>query len=316
MTQTILLADIGGTHARFCLYQNGRLGNVGIYRHAAFSSFFDVCDFFWEQQGRPALDGMVLGVAGMVQQGCVRLTNLSLTISEEDLKQRFGLSFCRLVNDFELQGWGLSSLTMTDVKPLAGSAFSQKGTCCVIGPGTGLGVCFASLDPIRVFSSEAGHTRLMVWEEEDVSFSALYRFLAGDQTDVTCEDVLSGNGIGRLYHFLTGEKKEAEEIFSLAHLGDVAALKAYRLFFGVLGAFCANMALTLKTEGGICLTGDVLRRLDAAGVFQEAAFFETFWGRGPFRDWLKRVPVCLIQNDKIAFLGLKNLADSIFFEKK
>ena len=73
------------------------------------------------------------------------------------------------------------------------------------------------------------------------------------------------------------------------------------------------MALTMKTTGGLYLTGDLLRRNPVPDWIQQSEFMRFFMDKGRFESFVRQVPVKLIRVPQTAFLGLKYLADRLIF---
>lgn len=315
--QTVLLADIGGTYIRFALYDGRTMGQIGVFRHMGADSFETAYRaFLMPGQAKPA--SMIVGAAGIVQAGQVSFSNRSLTLSERDLKERYQLALCRIVNDFELQAYATLALDESDVLTVNKGIPDSAGARCVIGPGTGLGVCFLSGGETQALAhpSEAGHISLPCLPFADETGEKIERFLRGRFGRVSVERVLSGQGLPLLAAALSdgqGVFDSPEAVFNAAVAGDSLAKRTFDVFWAYLGAFCADMALTMKTTGGLYLTGDLLRRNPVPDWIQQSEFIRFFMDKGRFESFVRQVPVKLIRVPQTAFLGLKYLADRLIF---
>lgn len=315
--QTVLLADIGGTHIRFALYDGHEMGQIGIFRHEGEDSFDTAYRAFLSSDlPRPA--SMIIGAAGVVQDGQVRFSNRPLSLSETGLKERYELAFCRIVNDFELQAYATTALEKGDCFMLNKGVFDPQGTRCIIGPGTGLGVCFLTCDGIRLTAhpSEAGHATLPILSQDLEINTQITHYLISRFKRVSVERLLSGQGLLNIASALNNGQQifdTPEAVFSGAVQGNLLARQVFDVFFKYLGIFCADMALTMKTTGGIYLTGDLLRQKQMIDWMQHSEFMNYFKNVGRFKDFTYNIPVHLVQVPQTAFLGLKYLADHIIF---
>ncbi len=98
----VLLADIGGTNARFALMDRGEIGPVEHLKVADFTSATDAMAAFLKRHAAGATPAAaVLGVAGTVQNNRCVFTNSPWVIDGAELQQMFGFGFVQLLNDFE-----------------------------------------------------------------------------------------------------------------------------------------------------------------------------------------------------------------------
>ena len=126
----VLLADIGGTNARFCWYQNGRLGKIFNYKCDDFKTVYKAIDKLLQDVPKK-LNGFVIAGAGPVKNGTLKWTNRSgWRISESELKKRYGIKKAFILNDVQAQGEGLKSI------------YKCSKNTILMTAGTGLGGCF------------------------------------------------------------------------------------------------------------------------------------------------------------------------------
>ncbi|RYE66947.1 MAG: glucokinase, partial [Oxalobacteraceae bacterium] len=148
-TDRVLLADIGGTNARFALADTSAdspllVDSVGEFSVADFPSLADAAKHYLDETGAKAQNG-VFAVAGRVDGDEARITNHPWVISLSRTRAALGFDEIRLVNDFAAQAMAVSLLTPYDVVAIGGARWSPAPTSidktyAVIGPGTGLGV--------------------------------------------------------------------------------------------------------------------------------------------------------------------------------
>ncbi|MDD3669019.1 MAG: ROK family protein [Alphaproteobacteria bacterium] len=293
-----LLADIGGTNTRFRFIGAGAPAAETAFRNADFASFAQAADACLKQHGiRPRR--FFLAIAGVVDPArtTFKLTNHPWTFDRERLKKRFGLTDCVIVNDFEATGYALAVLKPADcvkIRPGRPAATAYL----VIGPGTGLGACYATArrNAWHVLATEAGHTTL--------SSHPVFR----TARRLSAEDILSGRGLAFVYRTLTRKAKNPAEIHRLAAGGDKNARKAYDIFFAFLGDFAGNMAVVFKAFGGVYLSGAILNAPQVADWLKQSDFGARFADKGKLAPLMRRVPVFLIRTDTPALAGLRYLA--------
>ena len=144
-----LIADIGGTNARFALtdlaaprpdmHQVRTLPccEYGSLQHAAEAYLADVGQ-------KPAQ--AAIAVACPVDGDAIRLTNRAWAFSRSELQGVLGFERFDVINDFGAVAWSVPALSPDDVVCLHGDpALPQRGPVSVLGPGTGLGVAMLAV---------------------------------------------------------------------------------------------------------------------------------------------------------------------------
>lgn len=135
-----LLADIGGTHARFA-WQAGPGAPVtdamtlACAEHAGLEQALLA---YLQRLGRPApRQG---AIATPVSGDRVQMTNHHWSFSISVMQARFRFDKLRVLNDFTALALALPALAADERRPLGGGASQSGGAIGLIGPGTGLGV--------------------------------------------------------------------------------------------------------------------------------------------------------------------------------
>ena len=293
----VLLADIGGTNARFALLADG---TVGMIRHMAVSdhgSFRDALDKYLGDLPEPgSIRAAILAVAGTVRNGRCALTNTSWVIDAAELRAESGFSTVHLINDFEAVAWALPRLSPDQLLRIGGRQAVVGAPLAALGPGTGLGMAAiipAANGPI-VLSSEGGHATMAGNSPREDAVIAHLRQSFGH---VSAERVLSGDGLENLH----------EALAALDNLALPRRRAAIDMFCAMLGTVAGNLALTLGATGGIFIAGGILRRMPE--YFAGSPFRARFEDKGRFRDYLEPIPAYLILEEDIAFVGLRALAE-------
>jgi len=304
-----LLADIGGTNARFALWERGVLGPVASFSTAEYAQPIEVIRAFLGHQTlgirvRRAL----LAVAGPVADGCCSLTNSSWVLDAKELRMSLGLQSVSLVNDFEAVAWSLSRLNPKDLHRLGGGDGVRGAPSVVLGPGTGLGVaCFVPAAPRSlVIATEGGHATLPASNPQEAAVIDLMRDRFGH---ISAERALSGDGLMNLYQAIaaldcvTVSDRSAAEITEAALAGSCAVSRAaLDLFCAMLGCFAGDLALIFGARGGVYIGGGIVPRF--ADYLSRSQFRERFEAKGRFRDYVRAIPTMLILHPYAALEGL------------
>jgi len=310
----VLLADIGGTNARFALLADGTVGNIAHLAVSDFGSFGEALDRYLGGLPQAGVIGAaILAVSGAVEDGRCALTNNPWVIDAAELCAAHGFSMVRLINDFEAVAWALPRLSPGQLLRVGGRQPVEGAPLVALGPGTGLGVA-ASIphaDGHLVLPSEGGHSTMAGSSpREDAVIAHLRRRLG----HVSAERVLSGNGLENLHDALaalddiTLPRRSAAEITRAGIEGSCPTSRAaIDMFCAMLGTVAGNLALTFGAKGGIFIAGGVLRHMPE--YFAGSQFRARFEEKGRFRSYLEPIPTYLILDDDAAFDGLRHLAE-------
>ena len=141
MSDSIILVDVGGTHIRFSIFQENGITSPVQWCISEFDDFSTAVKKFLANK-KITFSGMIIGAAGIRMKNSIQLTNYTWLIDADKIKSDFSLQYVTLVNDFSLQGWGLLACSDKYHTHLGQYVKPQKGTCAVIGSGTGLGCLF------------------------------------------------------------------------------------------------------------------------------------------------------------------------------
>jgi glucokinase len=311
----VLLADIGGTNARFALLNRGEIGPIERIKAAEHQDSIEAIAAFL----RPHLAGgeigaAVLGAAGTVENNHCQVTNSGWTLDGGALETAFGFKAVRLLNDFEALAWSLQHLQAADLYPIGGGRAVAGAPMLVIGPGTGFGAaCLVSRDGSAVaIAAEAGHATLPGTSPRD---DAVIDHLRGQFGHVSVERALSGPGLENLYAALAAvdrvsvPRRDATAITRAALDGSCGVSRAaLDMFCAMLGTVAGNLALTFCARGGVFIAGGIVPRFvdDVA----RSKFRERFEAKGRYRPYLEGIPTNIILRPDATFIGLQ-----AFFEK-
>ncbi len=311
----ILLADIGGTNARFAIAADGNLGAV---EHIAVADHADVADaiaaFLGRRPGSEPIDAAVLGVAGKVDNGRCVITNSRWLIDAEMLRTEFALRSVRLLNDFEALAWALPHFTAADLQTVTEGEASPAAPMLVLGPGTGFGAaCFVPGQGAGfAIATEAGHATLPGCSPRE---DAVIDHLRQRFDHVSIERALSGDGLTNLYRAIAAVDGVAVPLRNAAEITDAAIAgrspvdqAALDMFCALLGAVAGDLALAFCARGGVFIGGGIVPRFPRELARSE--FRARFEAKGRYRPYLASIPIRIITRDDATFVGLKAFAES------
>lgn len=311
-----LIADIGGTNARFALCdKNGGISDFHALLCADYPTLFDAIQDYLKKidyKGAPLKTGAI-AIACPVLDDTVSMTNCDWSFSISELKSRLGFETLPVVNDFVAQALAVPYLKDGEKVKIGGGESTPDFPIAVIGPGTGLGVSI--LVPQQdgswfALASEGGHATMPApYPEEERVIAALRQ----EYGHVSAERVVSGTGLTNLYRTLLvlggreSENLPPEEISKRALNGDRLCTEAVQMMFGLLGTLAGNLALTAGALGGVYIAGGIIPRDGLLDMFKESSFRVRFEAKGRFTAYLSRIPTYVMTASCPAFLGLASI---------
>ena len=308
----LLLADIGGTYARFALTTGTAVGPIWSTEVRSRNTVIDAIRAFLAADGQSPINGALLAVAGPVEGGRSRLTNADWTIDEEEIGRVFNFPWVRVVNDLEAAAAGLPDLPDAQTRLIGPDCNCLVGApMAIIAPGTGLGVACLLDGPAgrRVITSEGGHATLAA---SDAAQDKLLNLLRKKYAHVSAERVLSGNGLTNLYMTLASIEgmgvihQTPAQITTSAFDGSSPLCRAtVDAFCSFLGSVAGDIALTFGARGGVFIGGGIVPRF--VDHLSHSAFREQFEAKGRLRSYVARIPTRIITHPNPAFLGLMSL---------
>lgn len=314
-----LLADIGGTNARFALQAPGGdfadLEVLSCCEHATIGAAMD--DYLARAAGRgvdtSSVRAAALAMANPVEGDAVAMTNHHWRFSIEALRRERGLDTLLVVNDFAALAMALPHLGDTGrVRIGDGDYAAVPGRPIgLVGPGTGLGVsgivrCNGHWMPLP---GEGGHASFApVTRQEIRILEALWDELGQQEGHVSAERLLSGMGLEAIHRALAGERLAAPDITARALDGSCTACRAtVEAFCAILGSVAGNVALTLGATGGMYIGGGIVPRLGP--LFNASGFRRRFEDKGRLRGYLARIPTWVVTEPYPALRGVAAMLD-------
>jgi len=123
-----LLADIGGTNARFALRDtSGEISTIHTLAVAAYPEFTAAVHAYLDACGNPPVRHAAIAIANPVQGDQIRMTNHDWSFSIEASRRQLGLDTLLIVNDFTALSMAVPHLNPSDYRQIGGrSARSHR----------------------------------------------------------------------------------------------------------------------------------------------------------------------------------------------
>jgi glucokinase len=304
-----LLADVGGTNARFALeIAPGEITQVHIYPCAEYPGIAEVIKKYLKDTKIGRVNHAAIAIANPVDGDLVRMTNHDWHFSIEATRRALGFDTLLVVNDFTALAMALPGLTDAQRVQVGGGTRRPHSVIGLLGPGTGMGVSglIPADDRWIALGSEGGHASFAPSDERE---DLVLQYARKKWSHVSFERVAAGPGIEIIYRALAARDKkrvpatiDVSEISKRGLEGDPLAAETLDCFCGILGTFAGNIAMTLGSLGGIYIGGGVVPRLGE--FFEKSSFRQRFEAKGRFEAYLKSVPTFVITAEYPAFLGV------------
>ena len=306
-----LVADIGGTNARFALLRDGRPDPASIrsLRGDDYASLEAAVRAYLSGFPGGQVTEAAIAIANPITGDQVRMTNRDWSFSIEGMRQSLGLDRLLMLNDFAALAWSLPSLAPAELRQVGGGTAVDAAPRALIGPGTGLGV--SGLVPIPgggwvPLQTEGGHVNFSPRTEREAD---ILRLVWRQHRHVSVERLVSGMGMGNLYAAIAELEGRPDQLppppaeITRRGLedGDVLCREVLSTFCSMLGTAAGNLALTLGARGGVYVCGGIVPRL--GDFFDASPFREAFESKGRFEAYLSPIPVYVMTAEYAALSG-------------
>ncbi len=329
----LLVADIGGTNARFGYQEN----NGSEIKHVEFLNCVDFANIgqaiaHYVSKNSLNIENLSLSIAGPCGDNFVKFTNNHWSFDKIDLLNETNCNSLLAINDFAAQGLGFTDMfsshsSFLDKKILDRHQLvllhhgkSLDGTNVLItGPGTGLGVgtlVFINNVPLPI-QGEGGNVHFSPASNEEIK---LLEWLSSKTDYVSTEEVLSGRGLVNIYNYLcfkenhTSEMSTADQIGIAAKEGNILARNAARLMVEIFATSIANNILVTGSQKCVIICGGISAKL--CDVFGDSKFYERLRNKGKYKNYVSDVPILLSFDDNNGLKGSAEAFYNPFFQKQ
>jgi glucokinase len=314
-----LIADIGGTYARFALETSpGEFSQIASLRCADYADFHaTISAYLANLTGMSAstpIEHAAIAIAYPVEDDLVRMTNYHWQFSIEEMRQRLKFDTLVVVNDFTALAMALPRLNANEVQQIGGGQARMPSVIGLLGSGTGLGLSglIPAADAWVALGTEGGHTAFAPRDEREI---AVLRFAMKQFEHVSFERLLSGPGLELIYRALAERAGQAAEDLHAPEITlraleqrDALCEETLEVFCAVLGTAAADLAVTLGAFGGIYIGGGIVPKLGE--YFARSCFRARFEDKGRFTAYVAAIPTFVITAEHATFKGASAILEA------
>ena len=309
----ILIADIGGTNARFAIAGDelGAFDSAQTLMCADFEFLEQAVDSYLKQNNLSDLDAICFAAAGPVQNQKMKFTNNHWLVNMPELAARYAVKSSRLLNDFEAISYSLPALGYEKLSPIGGRwelPTKADQSLGVLGPGSGLGVgglIVRNYDEYIPLVTEGGHAG---FSPESPYQLELMKALFINHPRISNERLLSGPGLVNIYQAVCRVDGIESKHLTISDVGKLAVeesdqqcVMALKLFFEFLGQVAGNVALTQAAFDGIYIAGGIAMRYPQQ--LANSHFRAGFERKGRNSFLLEATPTWLITEPNPGLMG-------------
>lgn len=304
-----LVADIGGTNARFALLNaDHTICQQHVLACADYPEITLAIQHYLSQVGNPVIEAAALAIANPITGDWVEMTNHNWAFSIDATRQALGFKEMIFKNDFTALAMSIPILPAEDLLQVGGVSPSKGSSIAVIGPGTGLGVSGLVKRgeywiPIE---GEGGHVSISPANQRECG---ILKLCWSKFPHVSAERLVSGMGLQNLYQTICqlehteARPLEPADITSLGQSGnDPHCAEALAVFCALLGSVAGDLVLTLGAFRGLYIGGGIVPKLGK--YFETSDFRQRFEAKGRFGQHLEQVPAFVINTKNPALFGI------------
>ena len=304
-----LVGDIGGTNARFAIWEDDTLHSVRVFPTIDYIGPEKAIEVYLQdlELKRGDIGYVCLAVAGPVDGDLFQFTNSHWELSRKAFCEDLKVDHLLLINDFTAMALGMTRLKDDEYLTVCHGVGKPDRPRAVVGPGTGLGVgTLIKESDTRwlALPGEGGHVDLPIGTARE---ALLWTRLMAEHEHVSAEVVLSGAGLLLLYQVscalddIEPELKSPAAITTAALAGDPVAAAVLDQFCVFLGRVVGNQVLTVGGLGGVHIAGGVVPRF--TDFFMSSGFKRALAEKGVMSDYFKGLPVWLVTAEYPGLMG-------------
>jgi glucokinase len=297
-----LVGDLGGTHLRLGLHEDGRLRRTAVHRWSSSPPLLEAVRGFL---GDDSPGSGCFAVAAPIDGSRVALTNAEVSFCADELRGELGLGRLHLVNDAAALARSVTHLQPDDAIELGGGSLRRDQPIVVVALGTGLGVAALLPGPV-VVSGEGGHIPLPATVVGLPVAQAMLKL----QSHVSAEDLLCGSNLPVLdvvVRALRGELRPLPR--TAAGVTGSRDADVLEVFVDLLAAVVQSQVLTLGARGGVVLGGGFVREL--VPLLREFGFQDRFARHDKMSAYLGDVAVVVDTREHPALIGAASFLEDL-----
>lgn len=336
--EVILVGDIGGTNSNFGIFTQQARRPVLLMslqfksQHVTnFASLVADVVTYVKNTYQLVVQRCCIAAAGVVDEArtyCA-LTNAQFAISTDEITRATGIESIILVNDFEIIGYGIDYIDSKDLIPVQKGVTRQHANKIILGAGTGLGksLLYWCVERAQYVSlaSEGGHADFAAHTQQEYD---LIEFIRQEKqtSSVSWEDILSGDGIKRLYHFFhrkcdnesgcvishTDWSVQPDKIFA-SRDSDQYCRQVVELYTQVYARCAKNYALDALALSGVYIAGGIATH--NMELFKQKMFLDEFVNCAKYQDILVSVPITIIRDYNVSLYGAAAYLVHVFLQR-
>lgn len=303
-----LVADIGGTHARFAISDIDELtiDHFAVFQIAMFTTLQDaVAHYLQTIPHKPEMASFA--IAGPINSRQIKMTNAPFSFSEEDLKATTGCNRLTLVNEYAAMALALPFLTPHDVKSIHPGICEKEAPKVILGSGSGFGACalIKTPDGWRTIPGEGGHLSFGATNEREM---AILKHLLKEYGHASLDHVLSGRGLKTIHSTITemaGKNEEKIAPIDIVRRAEEAedpfCIQTLICFSNMLARIASDFALTFDARGGVYLGGGIPPKI--LQMLDTNEFRDVFESKGRRSDMVSAIPVDVVDAHHAGLLG-------------
>jgi glucokinase len=314
----LLAGDIGATKTLIGLFAPAEVRPVPVDVRAETTLDYDSLEtiihkFLGDHPRAGSIAAASFGVAGPIVEQVARLTNVPWEVDASAVRGLFGFPSLTLLNDLQAMAYSVPVLLPDELDVLQRGFVAPTGNAALIAAGTGLGEALLHHVNGRFIPSptEGGHADYAARTPREIGLlQALVRTFGRGEY----EQVLSGRGLVNIHRYVHDGSPCQAGVRGTDAVGDPALIsqaaldnrcprcvESLDLFVTAYGAEAGNLALHTLASAGVFVGGGIAPKILPA--LRGGAFMQAFRDKPPMDEFLSRVPVAVILNDRAGLLG-------------
>ena len=303
-----IVADIGGTNARFGIASEQGVNDVQVFPCNAFESFENVFAAYFETLNNKSIKHAAIAIATHVSDDEVEFTNLPWAFSISRVAKKHGFEKFKVLNDLAASAISIPLLNENQTIKICNNNEVPMSSKALIAAGTGLGMSglLPTGETWMPVAGEGGHMSLCATTKFEYE---LLKLLFLKHGYVSAEMVLSGRGLTNLHAAVAKINGEAlndllpAEIVTKGVSGeDKHCELVLNTYCGFLGSVAGDLALILGAQNGVYIGGGIVNHMRDFFV-KNTHFMKHFINKGQKENYMKKIPIHMISDTQIGLLG-------------